>query len=127
MRVDSVGSMSRQVAGSSPACSRARTACAPAANEGAASVAAQRCAGRGWARSHAEVMTPSVPSLPSSSRSGEGPAPEPGSRRDSQVPVGVTARTDSTRSSTWVSRLEKCPAARVATQPPTVERSKLCG
>ena len=33
-------------------------------------------------------MTPRIPSEPSSSRSGEGPAPEPGSRRDAQVPLG---------------------------------------
>ena len=40
---------------------------------------------RGRTRTHASVMTPSVPSEPSSSRSGDGPAPEPGSRRDSQT------------------------------------------
>ena len=127
MSAASVGSSSRQVAGRSPAWSSRRTAVAPVAKSGAASVAAHRCTGRGWARSQAEVMTPSVPSLPSSTRSGLGPAPEAGSRRDSQTPVGVTARTDSTRSSTWVGPAEKCPAARVAIQPPTVERSKLCG
>jgi hypothetical protein len=37
-----------------------------------------------------------------SARSGEGPAPAPGSRLLSQVPRGVIARTDSTRSSMWV-------------------------
>ena len=47
-------------------------------------------------------MTPRIPSEPSSSRSGEGPAPEPGSRREAQVPLGVIARTASTRSSTCV-------------------------
>ena len=72
-------------------------------------------------------MTPSEPSLPSSIRSGDGPAPDPGSRRDSHVPAGVTARIDSVRSSMWVSRVEKWPAARVASQPPTVERSNDCG
>ena len=68
-------------------------------------------------------MTPSVPSEPSSSRSGLGPAPEPGSRRDSHAPTGVTARTDSTSSSMCVSPVAKWPPARVAIQPP--ERREL--
>ena len=70
-----------------------------------AAAAGRLLAGRAWSRTHASVTTPSVPSEPSSSRSGDGPAPEPGSRRDSQMPVGVTARTDSTTSSMWVSRV----------------------
>ena len=68
-----------------------------------------------------------MPSEPISIRSGEGPAPEPGSRRLSQVPRGVIARTDSTRSSMWVSSVAKWPPARVAIQPPRVEYSKDCG
>jgi hypothetical protein len=32
------------------------------------------------------------------SRSGDGPAPDPGRRRDAQIPMGVTARMDSTKS-----------------------------
>ncbi len=68
-----------------------------------------------------------MPSEPISIRSGEGPAPEPGSRRLSQVPRGVIARTDSTRSSMWVSRVAKWPPARVAIQPPRVAYSKDCG
>ncbi len=58
--------------------------------------------GRGRTRTQASVITPSVPSDPISIRSGETPAPEPGSRRDSHTPTGVSARTDSTRSSMWV-------------------------
>ncbi len=73
------------------------------------------------------VITPSAPSEPSSIRSGLGPAPDPGSRRDSHSPAGVIARTLSTRSSTCVSRVAKCPPARVATQPPSVDSSKDCG
>ena len=42
--------------------------------------------GRSCRRIHASVMTPSVPSEPRNSRSGDGPAPEPGSRRDSLDP-----------------------------------------
>ena len=73
-------------------------------------------------------MSASVPSEPSSIRSGDGPAPEPGSRRDSQTsPPAVTARTDSTRSSMCVGPVAKCPAARVAIQPPRVENSNDCG
>ncbi len=83
--------------------------------------------GRGWTRTHASVMTPSVPSEPTSSRSGLGPAPEPGSRRDSHMPVGAIARTDSTKSSMCVHTVAKCPAARVAIQPPSVESSNDCG
>ena len=72
-------------------------------------------------------MTPRIPSEPISIRSGLGPAPEPGSRRLSQSPAGVIARTDSTRSSMWVSLVAKCPPARVAIQPPRVEYSNDCG
>ena len=88
---------------------------------------AARCDGRGCTRTHASVIDPERPSLPSSSRSGDGPAPLPGRRRDAHVPVGVIARTASTTSSTWVSRVAKCPPARVATQPPSVESSNDCG
>ena len=60
-------------------------------------------------------------------RSGLGPAPEPGRRRDSHAPTGVIARADSRKSSMCVQTLAKCPAARVATQPPSVENSNDCG
>ena len=60
-------------------------------------------------------------------RSGLTPAPEPGSRRDSHAPAGVIARTDSTKSSMCVHTVAKCPAARVAIQPPSVEYSNDCG
>ena len=60
------------------------------------------CSGRCWSRIHASVITPSVPSEPRNSRSGDGPAPEPGSRHDSLIPAGVTTRSDSTKSSMWV-------------------------
>ena len=68
-----------------------------------------------------------MPSEPISIRSGLGPAPEPGSRRLSQTPLGVSARTDSTKSSMWVCSVAKCPPARVAIQPPSVEYSNDCG
>ena len=48
-----------------------------------------------------------MPSEPIIIRSGLGPAPEPGSLRLSQVPAGLIARTDSTRSSMWVSTVAK--------------------
>ncbi|COY43480.1 Uncharacterised protein [Mycobacterium tuberculosis] len=47
-------------------------------------------------------MMPSVPSDPRNNRSGDGPAPLPGSRRDSLIPTGVTIRSDSVKSSIWV-------------------------
>ena len=65
-----------------------------------------------------------MPSEPIRSRSGLGPAPEPGRRRLSQGPRGVSARTDSTKSSMCVWSVAKCPPARVAIQPPSVEYSK---
>ena len=58
--------------------------------------------GRSCSRIHASVMTPSVPSEPRNRRSGDGPAPDPGSRHDSLIPIGVTTRIDSVRSSMWV-------------------------
>ena len=119
--------MSRQLAGRRPACTTARTASAPARNEAKRTVRPARCDGRGCTRTHASVMTPRIPSEPSSIRSGEGPAPEPGSRRDAHVPLGVIARTASTRSSTCVGPVAKCPPARVAIHPPSVESSKDCG
>jgi hypothetical protein len=51
------------------------------------------------------VITPSAPSEPTKKRSGLGPAPEPGRRRDSIVPVGVTTRIDSRKSSMCVYRV----------------------
>ena len=52
-------------------------------------------------------MIPSAPSEPRNSRSGDGPAPEAGSRRDSDTPDGVTTRIDSVRSSMCVRRVAK--------------------
>ena len=59
-------------------------------------------AGRSCRRTQASVMTPRMPSEPATSRSGDGPAPEPGNRRVAITPVGVTVRVDSTKSSMWV-------------------------
>ena len=58
--------------------------------------------GRSCRRIHACVMTPRIPSEPISMRSGLGPAPEPGRRRLSITPLGVTVRSDSTKSSMCV-------------------------
>ena len=85
-----------------PDCDSARTAAAPAAKSGNRTPAEARNRGRGRTRTQASVITPRIPSEPISIRSGETPAPEPGSRRDSHTPLGVSARTDSTRSSMWV-------------------------
>ena len=64
--------------------------------------AVARKVGRRWMRIHASLMIPRMPSLPITMRSGDGPAPEPGSRRDSHHPWGVSMRTDSTKSSMCV-------------------------
>jgi hypothetical protein len=60
-------------------------------------------------------------------RAGSGPAPEPGSRRVSTTPLGVTTRSPATSSSTCVYSVAKWPPDRVAIQPPSVENSKDCG
>jgi hypothetical protein len=64
--------------------------------------AVARKVGRRWIRIQASEMTPRIPSLPMTMRSGLGPAPEPGSRRLSHQPAGVSMRTDSTKSSMCV-------------------------
>jgi hypothetical protein len=53
-------------------------------------------------RTQASVMMPRMPSEPMNMRSGLGPAPEPGRRRVSRLPLGVTTRVLSTKSSIWV-------------------------
>ena len=69
--------------------------------------AGRAAVGGSCTRTQARVITPSVPSEPISIRSGDTPAPEPGSRRDSHAPRGVSARTDSTRSSMCVYSVAK--------------------
>ena len=119
----SAASIRRQLAGSRPDWLSARTHSAPWANVWKLTAAERRCVGRGCTRTHASVITPSVPSDPASTRSGLTPAPDPGSLRDAHTPDGVTARTDSTKSSMCVLAVAKWPAARVAIQPPRVENS----
>ena len=90
------------MAGLRPDCEIARTAPAAAWKSSNSTPQETLKRGRGRTRTQASAITPRIPSEPISARSGEGPAPEPGSRRLSQVPRGVIARTDSTRSSMWV-------------------------
>ena len=97
-----VGIDQAQVGGNSPACATARTARAPARKSSNASAAPARKVGRSCRRSQASVITPSAPSEPIIRRSGLGPAPEPGRRRLSITPAGVTTRRLSTKSSIWV-------------------------
>ena len=92
----------RRLAGHSLACTICRTASYPAAHDGNVTPAVARYCGRRCRRIHAPVMIPRMPSLPITIRSGDGPAPEPGRRRDSHHPRGVSMRTDSTKSSMWV-------------------------
>ena len=92
----------RQLAGQSFACTIWRTASVPISHDGNTMPAVARKVGRRWIRIHASLITPRMPSLPITSRSGLGPAPEPGSRRLSHHPLGVSMRTDSTKSSMCV-------------------------
>ncbi len=104
-RAASPGSSRRQLAGCSPDCAMARTASTASGNRSNTTEAEALWEGRSWSRIHASVMTPRVPSEPRNNRSGEGPAPEPGTRSDWPTPEGVTTRRDSTRSSMWVWRV----------------------
>ena len=98
----STGSNRRQLAGQSLVCTIRRAASAPAAKVGKTTPADARKTGLTWIRIHASVIMPKMPSLPMAIRSGLGPAPLPGRRRDSHTPAGVIIRTDSTMSSMWV-------------------------
>ncbi len=84
----SPASSRRQLDGYSPDCEIARTHSAPRAKSPKRTPAEARCSGRGCTRTHALVITPRMPSEPASRRSGLGPAPEPGRRRDSHTPDG---------------------------------------
>ncbi len=98
-------SSNRQLVGKSPVWERARTASAPRrkpSSPGKRTEAEARKVGRSCSRIHASTITPRMPSEPMVSRSGLGPAPEPGRRREVSTPVGVTTRSDSTKSSMWV-------------------------
>ncbi len=110
-----------------PDCASARAAAAAWWKSAKRAVAAARKTGRSWRRIHASVMTPSAPSEPAKSRSGDGPAPDAGRRRVATVPRGVTTRRASTKSSMCVCSVAKWPPERVAIQPPSVENSKDCG
>src|SRR5680860_556558 len=98
----SVASIRRQFAGCRPDWETARAASTPASNVEKRAVADERNVGRSWRRIHASVITPRMPSEPQNMRSGDGPAPEPGRRRLSSTPWGVTTRSPSTKSSMWV-------------------------
>ena len=101
-RSASTGSRIRRFAGHSLACTIWRTASVPASHVGNTMPAVARNDGRRCTRIHASVITPRIPSLPTTIRSGLGPAPDPGRRRLSHHPFGVSIRTDSTKSSMCV-------------------------
>ncbi len=103
----SEASNKRQLAGRRPDCESSRTAPAAAWKSSNSTPQESLNSGRGRTRTQASAIAPRIPSEPANIRSGEGPAPEPGSRRLSQIPRGVIARTDSTRSSMWVSTVAK--------------------
>ena len=127
LRRTSVGSRIRQFVGYRPDWLKRRTASTPSANCAKRTAVEARYTGRSCSRIQASVMTPRMPSDPMNIRSGLGPAPEPGSRRDATMPLGVTTRSDSTISSMCVYSVAKCPPERVAIQPPRVENSNDCG
>ena len=88
----SAGSIRRQLEGWRPDWEISRTHSAPRSKVGKRTPAEARKVGRGWTRIQASVITPRAPSEPMSKRSGLGPAPEPGRRREDQTPAGVSAR-----------------------------------
>ena len=106
MSADSAGSSRRQLEGLRPDCASSRTASAPLANDSNATPRDSFQRGRSRTRTQASVITPRIPSEPSRSRSGLGPAPEPGQpaalpeaaggdrphRLDQVVDVGVEGR-----------------------------------
>ena len=85
------GSSNRQFDGWRPDCEITRAASAPAAKLSKRTGREALKRGRGRTRTQASVITPRMPSEPRIMRSGLGPAPEPGSLRLSQTPVGVSA------------------------------------
>ena len=89
----------RQFDGYSPACATDRTARAASKKFWKRTDAPLRNFGRGCRRIQAREITPRIPSEPMNMRSGLGPAPDPGSRRVSTMPRGVTTRRFSTKSS----------------------------
>ena len=117
----SSASIRRQLVGYRPDWDSSRVASTPASKLAKRTPAEARRSGRGRTRTQASVISPRMPSEPISIRSGETPAPDPGSRRDCHTPRGVMARTASTRSSMCVYRVAKCPPDRVAIHPPRVE------
>ena len=98
----SLGSSMRQFAGYSPDCEITRRARIGMAKSGNHTAPPARNVGRACTRIQASVMIPSTPSEPRNSRSGLGPAPEPGRRRVCTTPAGVTTRRLSTKSSICV-------------------------
>src|SRR5699024_10129138 len=90
----STGSSRRQFDGASPDWDSSRTASTPRSYSANATAAVAFQRGLGWTRNQASVITPRIPSDPRNIRSGDGPAPDPGSRRDSETPAGETTRSD---------------------------------
>jgi hypothetical protein len=97
--IASSGSRTRQLLGRRPDWTISRTASTAAVSVGNVTAVDAVCNGRRVTRSHASTMTPSTPSEPRNSRSGDGPAPLAGTRSDSIGPDGVTTRSASTKSS----------------------------
>ncbi len=62
-----------------------------------------------------------------SRRRSSGPAADAGCAARRQSPASVATSRPATRSSIFPTPVERCPAERVATQPPTLENSNDCG
>ena len=92
-----------QLAGHSLACTIWRTASVPASHVGNTMPAVARNVGRRWI-AHPRLGDHAEDPLAADRPSGPGSAlrPNPGSRRLSHHPFGVSIRTDSTKSSMWV-------------------------
>ena len=116
---------SRELAQSGrPDCASSRDACTASAKSAKSTEAPARNRGRGCTRIHASVITPSVPSEPQNSRSGDGPAPSRAAAgsaaRRAASPRGRTPRTR--RYGCAASRSDR-PSASRSTRPASTTRT----
>ena len=94
---------------------------------GKKSVGNASTSGSGATRSVASVTIPSRPSDPRIAWRRSGPAAEAGCGGSSSVPAGASTVPPAKSASIRPYPADCWPELRVATQPPTVESSQLCG
>ena len=107
------------MSGAAPSCSSWRSASARRRTTAATSPRGGRSAGSGCTRSATRVITPSVPSEPTTSSRRSGPAAVAAMSSVRQRPAGVAHVERRPRSRRYGRAGRRLPAERVATQPPT--------